>query len=111
MRGNFSVKILLSGTKKTFAGLLYTPIDVLRFSHLIQPFSGTPREHLDQLLLDLTHGADTLVRGVGRLPTVSKNAYSAIEAGPQTSDAIVSFMKLGVFAGPLDQPPLIASWP
>ena len=48
----------------------------------------------------LTAGADTGVRGAGRYPTAGRNQASAYEHGHLLSDALGSWVKQGLMAGP-----------
>ena len=85
---------------------IVTPVNVEVFSNFVKATAGPMRARLEEVLSDLRFGADTLVRGVGRSVTSSSNAPSAIEAGPRTSDALASMVKLGFIAGPFKEPPV-----
>jgi hypothetical protein len=57
---------------------------------------------VQQVCEDLERGADIGCVGVGREPTRSKNAASALAAGEQVTDAVVSWVKKGFVMGPLE---------
>ena len=84
---------------------IVTPIDVDAFAERVKQSSGHMKSRLNEVLSDLYFGADTLVKGDGRQATCSGNAPSAYAAGPRTSDAIASMIKLGFIAGPFSDPP------
>lgn len=88
---------------------VFTHLNVDRFEQYCRQSTGLSRVRLQLVLKDLREGTDSLVRGIGRIPTVTPNSSSAIEAGARTSDALVSMMKLGVVAGPFAQPPFAQS--
>jgi hypothetical protein len=60
------------------------------------------RDRLQAVCKDLENGADIGCRGPARDPTHSTNASSAIEYGAQVTDAIATWVKQGLVAGPFN---------
>jgi hypothetical protein len=60
------------------------------------------RERLEAVCRDLDNGADIGCRGEPRKASLSSNAPSAHECGAEVTDAIATWVKQGIVAGPLD---------
>ncbi len=65
------------------------------------------RERLEAVCRDLDNGADIGCRGDPRNASFSSNAPSAFECGAEVTDAIATWVKQGIVAGPLDP----GEWP
>jgi hypothetical protein len=57
---------------------------------------------LEAVCRDLENGADIGCRGEARSPTVSSNASSAYDCGPEVTDAIAGWVEDGIAAGPFN---------
>ena len=73
-----------------------------RFEGLLKQFRVTS-PLIKPVLDDLRFGAAIGCRGEFRLPSVSGNASSAFEFGPQTTDAIATWVKKGFVYGPVNK--------
>ena len=62
---------------------------------------GLLDERFHTVLNDIRYGAAIGCRGEARLPTRSKNSPSALEFGPQVSDAIADWISKGFAHGPV----------
>ena len=60
-------------------------------------------ETVENVLHDVEHGADLGCRGPARQPTRSKNSKSALEFGPQVTDAVADWCKKGYCYGPVPE--------
>ena len=84
---------------------IYTDVNVEKFTKLAEEAPVPLRSRLMEVANKLKFGSETLVEGIGREPTFSTNAPSAIDAGARTSDALASQIKKKAIAGPFkDQP-------
>ena len=83
----------------------YTDVDVKKLEDIASKTEEPRRSRLMAIARKLTFGAPVLVEGLGRVPTFSSNAPTAIAAGARTSDALASQIKKKAIAGPFKEQP------
>jgi len=71
-----------------------------RLLELAHTYGCEDWDRLFRVCQDIRYGADIGCTGIGRMPTVARNAKSAVKFGQQVSDAVADWLEKGFAAGP-----------